>query len=430
MVRVRPEQFVVDDDQPFEGDRLDRQRRVEALCRLITRTESAAVVAVNGSFGSGKSVFLQMCAAHLRGQGVGVAEFNAWQQSHTGTPLVDLVSALTGEATAGRRLLEIAVNLTWRSAQMASKGLVAREDFQAAEDAPLFEEWKQTEQRRAEFRQGMVELVEHDGRRVVFIDELDRCLPARALELLDTVRHLFDVPGVVIVLGINEHELHQRVRQLFGNGCKADVYLRRFIDLTINLPDPSSELAGFLEGCFAEAGLQEHLQDAAYSGVMAELLAEQPGVSLRDIEQMAHRLTLVLARAPDTDFSDGQRLLKQAAVSLLALRLLAPGVYGQFVTGACDGITAAEGLNDALPVRTTSGADVIAQRMIMILCHFSLGHPAERASEDLESLLRESTISGVVVREEYLEAFRSFGQGIEFHGVTLEGLADLVELAV
>ena len=83
MVRVRPEQFVVDEAQPFEGDRLDRRRRVEALCRLIARTESAAVVAVNGSFGSGKSVFLKMCAAHLRGQGVAVAEFNAWQQSHT-----------------------------------------------------------------------------------------------------------------------------------------------------------------------------------------------------------------------------------------------------------------------------------------------------------------------------------------------------------
>ena len=232
MVRVRPEQFVVDEAQPFEGDRLDRRRRVEALCRLITRTESAAVVAVNGSFGSGKSVFLQMCAAHLRGQGVAVAEFNAWQQSHTRTPLVDLVSALTGEATAVQRLLETAVNLTWRSAQVATKGLVNRDDFQAAEDAPKFEEWKRIEQRRAEFRQALAKLVgQHDGRFVVFIDELDRCLPERALELLDAVRHLFDVPGVVIVLGINEHELRHRVRQLFGQDCGSlSAPVRRFVD--------------------------------------------------------------------------------------------------------------------------------------------------------------------------------------------------------
>ena len=150
------------------------------------------------------------------------AEPHTHTHTHTRAPLVDLVSALTGEATAVQRLLETAVNLTWRSAQVATKGVVNREDFQAAEDAQKFEEWKQIDERRAEFRQALAKLVEqHDGRFVVFIDELDRCLPERALELLDAVRHLFDVPGVVIVLGINEHELHQRIRQLFGDGLRS-----------------------------------------------------------------------------------------------------------------------------------------------------------------------------------------------------------------
>ena len=200
----------------------------------------------------------------------------------------------------------------------------------------------------------------------------------------------------------------------------------------LTCPIPGSELAGFLEGTFTAAGLQEHLQDAAYSGVMVGLLAEQQGVSLRDIEQMAHHVSLVLAHSPDTDPVDYQRTRKQAAVSLFALRLLAAGVYGQFVTGACDGITAAEGLNNALPVRTTAGSDLlVAQRMVMILCHLSLRPPAkEQTPEHLESRLRESAIFGVAVREEDLKEFRSFGKNIEICGVTLEGLADLVELAV
>ena len=143
---------------------------------------------------------------------------------------------------------------------------------------------------------------------------------------------------------------------------------------------------------------------------MVELLAEQPGVSLRDIEQMAHHVSLVLAHSPDTDPVDYQRTLKQAAVSLLALRLLAAGVYGQFVTGACDGITAAEGLNNALSVRTTAGPDLVAQRMVMILCHLSLRPPAEQTPEHLESRLRESAYSPALsVREEDLKEFRSFG---------------------
>ena len=163
---------------------------------------------------------------------------------------------------------------------------------------------------------------------------------------------------------------------------------------------------------------------------MVKLLAEQQGVSLRDIEQMAHHVSLVLAHSPDTDPVDYQQTRKQAAVSLFALRLLAAGVYDLFVTGACDGITAAEGLNKALSVRTTAGSDPVAQRMLMILCHLSLRPPAEQTPEHLESRLRESAISGVSVREEDLDVFRSLGKNIEICGVTLEGLADLVELAV
>ena len=164
---------------------------------------------------------------------------------------------------------------------------------------------------------------------------------------------------------------------------------------------------------------------------MVELLAEQPGVSLRDIEQMAHHVSLVLAHVRRIQTSvDYQQIRKQAAVSLLALRLLVPDVYGQFVTGACDGITAAEGLNDALSVRTTDEPDLVAQRMVMILCHLSLRPPAEQTPEHLESRLRESAISGDAVREEDLKEFRSLDMDIVSCGVTLEGLSDLVELAV
>ncbi len=66
----------------------------------------------------------------------------------------------------------------------------------------------------------------------------------------------------------------------------------------------------------------------------------------------------------------------------------------------------------------------------MILCHLSLRPPAERTPEHLESRLRESAIFGAVVREEDLKVFRSLGENIEFCAVTLEGLSDLVELAV
>ena len=72
----------------------------------------------------------------------------------------------------------------------------------------------------------------HDGPLIVIIDELDRCHPSYALELLATVRHLFNVDGVVkIVLAINRAELAHSVQSIYGPDFSADRYLRRFADL-------------------------------------------------------------------------------------------------------------------------------------------------------------------------------------------------------
>ena len=161
---------------------------------------------------------------------------------------------------------------------------------------------------------------------------------------------------------------------------------------------------------------------------MVELLAEQPGMSLRDIEQMAHHVTLVLAHAPDERFENCQRTRMQATLSLFALRLLARDVYDRFVAGACDGVAAAEGLKDALSDPSTAGSRLVASRMLMMLCHLNRRPPAERNREQLEIRLKESAIYGVVAPQDDLKEFHQIGQDI-FGLITLEELSDLVELA-
>ncbi len=51
MTSVRPEDFVVDDEQPFDHDLLDRKDRVEGLCSLVASLSTPAVLVVNGPFG-------------------------------------------------------------------------------------------------------------------------------------------------------------------------------------------------------------------------------------------------------------------------------------------------------------------------------------------------------------------------------------------
>ena len=85
---------------------------------------------------------------------------------------------------------------------------------------------------------------------VVIIDELDRCRPSYAVELLEAAKHLFSVDGILFVLGVNRSQLAHSVTALYGGGFDANGYLRRFVDLEFRLPEPGR--AQFVEsdtGC-------------------------------------------------------------------------------------------------------------------------------------------------------------------------------------
>ena len=429
MARIRPDRFDVDPDEPFEGDRLGRRGRVEALCGLIERIESSAVIAIDGPFGSGKSVFVGMCAAHLRNREVAVAEFNAWQQSHSRWPLIDLVSALGNDATLVKRLVGIALNLVWRAARVGTRGLLDRDDFETPEDAAGFEDWKQIEEKRAEFREALTEVVASaNDKLVVVVDELDRCLPRHALDLLDVIRHLFDVPGVVVLLGINQGELCERIKSLFGPECDADIYLRRFVDLTVDLPDPVPEqLAGFLAETFGGAGLRDRLQLSNYSGQVIRLVAERSEMSLRDIEQMVYRLAQVLSvvAAPLQNDLVGSWASEQTAIALFALRVANPPAYYQFRTGEINALQAAADLSNALELNTKIAAgDHTVMRMLAAL--IALDQFAGREEFDVDAI--DAALGDPGAASEIMRHMRNFDS--PWARSSRDGMVEIIELAV
>ena len=75
---------------------------------------------------------------------------------------------------------------------------------------------------------------------IFIIDELDRCRPTFAIELLERVKHIFDIPNMIFVFGINRSELCSSLQSIYGE-IDAGVYLRRFFDMEFSLPEIDSE---------------------------------------------------------------------------------------------------------------------------------------------------------------------------------------------
>lgn len=73
----------------------------------------------------------------------------------------------------------------------------------------------------------------------VLIDELDRCRPNYAIELLEGVKHLFDVRGICFCISTNLDQLCESVKGVYGAGFDSHKYLKRFFAFEYVLPDPS-----------------------------------------------------------------------------------------------------------------------------------------------------------------------------------------------
>lgn len=77
---------------------------------------------------------------------------------------------------------------------------------------------------------------EKNDRLVIFVDELDRCRPTFALQLLERIKHYFDQEYITFVFSTNMKELCKTVKTYYGAEFDAERYLDKFFDLRQELP--------------------------------------------------------------------------------------------------------------------------------------------------------------------------------------------------
>ena len=80
--------------------------------------------------------------------------------------------------------------------------------------------------------------VDKSLRIVVFIDDLDRCFPEKALEVLESVKSLFDIEGLVFVIGMDSSSIDTYVKNKYGQNTtiKGIDYLQKIVQLPFQVP--------------------------------------------------------------------------------------------------------------------------------------------------------------------------------------------------
>lgn len=308
-------------DNEADVDLLRFKYLASAVSRIIrTRHLLPTTIGVFGDWGSGKSSLLKMVQADLdRDPAIMWLAFNGWlfegyedaktalmgtildaidERTSSSQTVSDKARALLDKllkrvnwlqiaGLAGRHLLPAVAGLphlsiatlgvdAWRALQ-ATPGAVAAalpnmnlEDAQKLiKDAPDGPE--QVRRNIRDFRQDFAALLKEAKIEtlVVFIDDLDRCLPDTIIETLEAIKLFLFVPGTAFVLGADRRLVEYAVRQRFPElpGTETEVgrdYLEKLVQNTIVIPPLSgAEIESYISLLFA----QLHLQDDEYRTV-------------------------------------------------------------------------------------------------------------------------------------------------------------------
>ncbi|WP_373976079.1 KAP family NTPase [Chitinibacter sp. SCUT-21] len=123
----------------------------------------------------------------------------------------------------------------------------------------------------------------------VFIDELDRCRPNYAVELLESIKHFFNVSGFVFVVATDTSQITHAIKVIYGEGFDSETYLRRFFDRIASLPE--SNVSDYIRTLKPEySNVLEYFdlypKDFNYWVTELSLVYE---LSLRDVDQLLAR---------------------------------------------------------------------------------------------------------------------------------------------
>ncbi len=357
--------FDIQPEQPYEGDAFDRAKVVEPLIRLIGTLPGNFVIAVDSPWGTGKTVMLKMLQARLSAEKHPCLYFNAWETDFADDPLIafigemdELLKAVWPDEANRQEEIErfkkkagmFAKRAIPAVVRLGTMGLVelpsdmervlAEASGGLADD--VIGEYLKEKGAIAEFKAKLgkvMSAIETIGKKspvVILVDELDRCRPLYAIEMLERIKHVFNVENVVFVVAVDKQQLGISLGAVYGSGFNYIEYLRRFFDLELKLTHVSNST--FCNGLIKRMGLDAFFDQRAaqgFSGDRQELETTLVQLSnLFNLSPRAQERCMGLISVAMSQISDDEFFFPIHTAILATVRVASEDVFGKLAHGS------------------------------------------------------------------------------------------------
>lgn len=254
----------------YLNDSIQRNYYLHRFIQILDSIDDGFSIALGGNWGSGKTFFVKQAKMILDLHNPFIENFSeeekeqiqftwssynrnktyslknqvcvyydAWKYDNDDDPILSLIYEIarelgtnynfTEESSTAKVVVSLLELLSGRNIKDFYNTLKSQKDLMEG----IENERKITEQIN-DFFDSVLE--ERGDRLVIFIDELDRCKPSYAVNLLEKIKHYFSNERITFVFSINTVELINTIQKYYGQSFDSGRYLDRFFDLRLDLP--------------------------------------------------------------------------------------------------------------------------------------------------------------------------------------------------
>ena len=341
----------------FDNCKLNRGEYGEFLTNYLVGEHDGFVLNLNGAWGTGKTEFLRRLYSLLTNKGHPTIYIDAWESAFSEIPLSVVSSELLNQLSCineniGNDLEKVGEYLgrALKGTIIGGAGLLSKHFLGDASAG--------TEMAKALFEQSpkdFLESVKGDHTEqvdaikqirlqlellaeviktnygsalpvIVLIDELDRCRPSYAIEMLEVIKHFFTTKNFVFVVATDTNQLQESIKSIYGSEFDSKTYLKRFFNREARLDEPDLEhyigLSNFDDNQYAnKVELYPNIHNSNKNTLHSYItwIAKAYKLSLRDIDQLVNKLNACLRTALDSADSSGKTQLVNIFSLIVAL---------------------------------------------------------------------------------------------------------------
>ena len=168
--------------------------------------------------------------------------------------------------------------------------------------------------------------IERATRIDLFIDELDRCTPTYAVQLLERIKHYFQSSNISFIFSTNLYELSNTLRCYYGHNFNSVRYLDRFFDLRFSLHKPNDIRRLLKSISYNQRSVPE---------IYAQYYAEKLNLELRELINYMKTVQLITSRINSSWMSDSDMYICLGVLLplLLALKICNFEEYSSIMNG-------------------------------------------------------------------------------------------------